>query len=55
MAEKPYIIQMNISHYRELLKLDMDDAKRSTIKRLLAKAEAALWQASALEKSDNAV
>ena len=36
--EDPAIVAMNVSHYRELLKLDMADEQRSQIKRLLAKA-----------------
>jgi len=50
MEENPYIIRMNISHYRELLKLDVDDVKRATVKRLLAEAEAALWRARDFEE-----
>ena len=38
MTENPQIIQMNIAHYRALLKLDMDDIKRRTIVRLLDEA-----------------
>jgi len=51
--ERPHIISMNIEHYRALLRLDMDDEKRSTIKRLLAEAEAALVRATS--KSNNEV
>ena len=54
MEENPYIIRMNISHYRELLKLDVDDVKRATVKRLLAEAEAALRQASDFEDPSSA-
>jgi len=54
MEENPYIIRMNISHYRELLKLDVDDVKRATVKRLLAEAEASLWQASDFEEPRSA-
>ena len=39
MLESPVIIQLNISHYRALLKLNMADDKRSTVKKLLAEAE----------------
>lgn len=42
MTESPIIIEMNISHYRALLKLDIDDIKRSTIERMLAESEKAL-------------
>lgn len=38
MMENPVIIQMNIAHYRALLKLDMDDIKRRTVEQLLAEA-----------------
>ena len=54
MEENPYIIRMNISHYRELLKLDVDDVKRATVERLLAEAETALWQASDFEEPRSA-
>ena len=40
--EDPFIIKMNIAHYRAMLKLDMDDKKRSAVKRLLAEASANL-------------
>jgi len=36
--EDAAIIEMNISHYRTLLKLDMADERRAAIKTLLAKA-----------------
>ena len=45
MMEPPTIIRMNISHYREMLKLVLDDHKRATIQRLLAQAESALEDA----------
>lgn len=37
-----YIIKLNIAHYQALLKLDIDDEKRSAVERLLAEAEAVL-------------
>lgn len=39
MTEAPTIIQMNIAHYRAMLKLDLNDEKRSLIERLLAEAK----------------
>jgi hypothetical protein len=36
--EDANIIEMNISHYRALLALEMPDERRATIKGLLAKA-----------------
>ena len=38
-TEDPTIIQMNIAHYEALLKLDMDDGRRSVVERLLAEAK----------------
>jgi len=52
VEENPNIIRMNISHYRELLKLDIDDVKRSTVKRLLAEATAALAQVRDLQSQE---
>jgi hypothetical protein len=37
-TESPSIILLNIAHYKALLKLDMDDGKRSVVERLLAQA-----------------
>ena len=37
--EDPIIIRMYISHYTAILKLTMDDGKRSCIERLLAEAD----------------
>lgn len=51
MTEDPFIIQINIAHYRAMLKLDMNDTKRSVIERLLAEAERNLRPADALEES----
>jgi hypothetical protein len=38
MTEDPIIIQMNIAHYRTMLKLVLDDDRRAAVKRMLAKA-----------------
>ena len=38
MTEESVIIEMNIAHYEALLKLDLDDSKRSAVSRLLAEA-----------------
>ena len=38
MTEDPTIIRMNISHYRAVLKLGIDEEKRSLVERLLAGA-----------------
>lgn len=40
--DERYIIKLNIAHYQAMLKLDIDDGKRSTVKRLLAEAKAVL-------------
>jgi hypothetical protein len=37
-----FIIKLNIAHYQAMLKLDIDDEKRSTLERLLAEAEEVL-------------
>jgi len=42
MLESPIIIHMNISHYRELLKLNISAEKRSVIERLIAEAQSDL-------------
>ena len=39
MTEVPTIIRMNIAHYNAMLKLDMNDEKRSVIEGLLAEAK----------------
>jgi hypothetical protein len=39
MTEEPIIIQMIISHYSAMLKLNLDDEKRSFVNRLIAEAE----------------
>ena len=39
MNEPAKIIEMNISRSREMLKLALDEGKRATVERLLAKAE----------------
>jgi hypothetical protein len=38
MNEDPAIIKMNVAHYRELLKLNLDNERRSTVNQLLADA-----------------
>lgn len=50
MIEDPFIIRMNIAHYRTMLKLDMDEKKRATIARLLTQAEDELTQAKNFSK-----
>ncbi len=42
IEEDPTVIQMNIAHYRAMLKLDLDHAKRSIVERLLAEASHSL-------------
>ena len=37
--DERFIIKLNIAHYQAMLKLDIDDEKRSTIERLLAEAD----------------
>jgi hypothetical protein len=39
MTEEPVILQMNISHYGAMLKLNLDDEKRSVVNRLLTEAK----------------
>ena len=39
MTEAPVIIRMNIAHFKAMLKLDMNDEKRSLIEQLLAEAK----------------
>ena len=46
MVEKPYLIRMNIAHYKALLKLDLDESKRAAIEQLLAETEQALAAAA---------
>ena len=41
------IIELNIARYRAMLKLDMDDGKRSIVERLLAEAKRDLALATA--------
>lgn len=38
--EDPFIIKMNIAHYKAMLKLDIDTKKRSVVERLLAEVMA---------------
>ncbi len=42
MEEDPNIIRLNIGHYEEMLKRDLDDAKRKVINGLMANAEYSL-------------
>jgi hypothetical protein len=51
MTEEPVIIEMNIAHYEALLKLDLDDGKRSTVNRLLAEAKEKLALTAGLRRS----
>jgi hypothetical protein len=41
-SDERYIIKANIAHYQAMLKLDIDDEKRSAVDRLLAEAEEVL-------------
>ena len=47
------IVELNIQHYRELLKTETDPSKRRTIAKLLAEEEARLAKLSAEERSTN--
>jgi len=49
MTEDPFFIQMNIAHYGAMLKLGMDDEKRSLVERLLAEAKRDLALTTALK------
>lgn len=40
--DEQYVIKLNTSHYQAMLRLDIDDEKRSAVERLLAEAEAML-------------
>ena len=40
--DERHIIKLNIAHYQAMLKLDIDDEKRSTVARLIAEAEEVL-------------
>jgi hypothetical protein len=40
--DERYIIKANIAHYDALLKLDIDDKKRSMVEQLLAEAKEVL-------------
>lgn len=37
-----FIIKLNIAHYQAMLKLDINDLKRSTVERLVEEAEEVL-------------
>ena len=50
MAEEPIIIRMNIAHYREMLKLDLDAEKRATVEGLLTRARFDLCAGTAPRK-----
>jgi hypothetical protein len=39
MSQEPFFIQMSISHYGAMLKLNLDDEDRATLTRLLVDAE----------------
>jgi len=45
------IVELNIQHYRGLLKTEIDPSKRQTIAKLLADEEARLAQLSAEQRS----
>jgi hypothetical protein len=38
MEDDPDILKMNIAHYREMLKRNLDNETRSTVQQLLAQA-----------------
>jgi hypothetical protein len=46
------IIELNIRHYRALLKTETDSSKRQTIAKLLAEEEAKLANLSEQERKD---
>ena len=46
MEETKTIIQLNIDHYRRLLKTETDEARRKVIARMLAEQEAELAKLS---------
>jgi hypothetical protein len=50
LTEEPVIIEMSIAHYGALLRLDLDDDKRSIVKRLLAEAKESLVLATEQRK-----
>ncbi len=41
MDSDPFVVRMNIAHFRALLQTEMDEAKRRIIAQLLAEVEAA--------------
>jgi len=47
------IIELNIKHYRDLLKSETDASKRRTIERLLAEEEAELAKLPPSNKGNN--
>jgi hypothetical protein len=42
MTNDEFIIKLSIAHYQAMLKLDIDDERRSTVTQLLAEAEEVL-------------
>ena len=50
MAEDPIFLQMGISHYGAMLKLNLDEEDRATVTRLLAEAEIELTKAKVVTK-----
>ena len=40
--DERYIVKLNIAHYQAMLKLDIDDERRSVVERLLAEAKEVL-------------
>ena len=55
MTEDPRIIKMNIAHYGELLKLNIDDWKRSVVEGLLTQAKRNLVLATNDQSSEVSV
>jgi len=47
------IIELNINHYRDLLKTETNVSKRQTISKLLAEEEAKLAKLLTQEEKDN--
>jgi len=46
------VARLNIEHYRKLLATDLDDTKRQTILKLLAKEEATLARLTKRDRSE---
>jgi hypothetical protein len=51
MVDESKIIRMNIAHYEAMLKLDMNNDKRSVVQRLLVQAKESLAAASRIGRS----